>query len=145
MKLLLSRAKSFHKPDGGNAPDSIVTLPVGTVEAPEWIRNTNTYRAGVADGSIRDFAPTGSAVFVPSKEQLLERGYAPDVADEIIVRQRELANHFAPEAGEEEFKTETAPAPLMEPVDLGFGNSSESVLDPNAPKKTKAATKTAKK
>ena len=121
MKFLLTRSKSFHKPDGRRgAPDSIVTLAPGEVEAPEWIRDTNTYRAGVADGSIRDFASTGSKVFIPTRDQLVERGYAPDVADEIVVRQRELAAKFATE--EKHVKEKRAKdAADLESLGLGGG------------------------
>ena len=122
MKFLLTRAKSFHNPEERRgAPNSIVTCSVGEVEAPEWIRLTNTYRAGVADGSIRDFAPAGQpVVFIPTKEQLIERGYAPEVADEIVVRQRELASQFAAPATEEKpAKEEVDPATDVDPDGQG--------------------------
>ena len=129
MKLLLTCAKSFHRTDGRRgAPGSIVTLAAGQVTAPEWIRETNTYRAGVADGSIRDFAPAGTSVFIPTRNQLLEKGYAPEVADEIIVRQRELEAKFTPPASEED---EDEPAeqkqaflPGLEPANLGLDGQS---------------------
>lgn len=122
MILLLTRAKSFHKPDGNRgASDSVVTLSPGQVEAPEWVRDTNTFRAGVADGSIRNFSPEGSGIFVPTKEQLVDKGYAPEVADEIVIRQRELAAQF------------TSPEPpekVEHPADLEALGLTGGVLEP---------------
>ena len=129
MKYLLTRAKSFHKPDAiHGAPGSIVTCAPGEVEAPEWIRETNTYRAGVADGSIRDFAPAGQpAVFIPTKEQLIERGYDPEVADQILVQQRELASQFAAPPAEPKSKDE------VDPATLGLSDGKPEPLQPVSP------------
>ena len=145
MKFLLTRAKSFHKPDGQKgAPDSIVTLSPGEVEAPEWIREINTYRAGVADGSIRDFAPKEPTFFVPTKTQLVDRGYAPEVADEIIARQNELAEQFSgPAAAEKppvDLKTLGLEASIPEPVHLTKAQlKAQAKMDAKADKTTEAA------
>jgi len=149
MKFLLTRAKSFHLPGGRRgAPESIVTLAPGEVNAPDWVRETNTYRNGVADGSIRDFVQAGpTAFFVPTREQLVEKGYAPEVADEIIARQRELTMQFAPPAKEEKLPVyDSAPEPFLppaiDPASLGFGGGTPEPALSKAEMK-KAATKAA--
>jgi hypothetical protein len=130
MKFLLTRAKSFHQPGGRRgAPESVVTLAPGEVDAPEWIRDTNTYRAGVADGSIRDFAPKAPGIFIPTREQLIETGYAPDVADAIISQQRELSEKFTTQ---EPVEAPLPKAPLINPNELGLaGGLPEPVQLPN--------------
>ena len=152
MKFLLTRAKSFHKPDGQKgAPDSIVTLSPGEVEAPEWIRETNTYRAGVADGSIRDFAPKDPTFFVPTKAQLVDRGYASEVADEIIARQTELSEQCSvPQADKDlaaekpatDLKTLGLESNVPEPVHLTKAQlKAQAKRDAKADKTAEAAEK----
>ena len=142
MKFLLTRAKSFHLPGGRRgAAESIFTGAPGTIDAPEWIRETNTYRAGVADGSIRDFAPAGPTVLIPTKDQLLEMGYGPDVADEIITQQQELAGKFA--AVSESKETKAEPASAVDPKTLGLSDGLPEPVDLPAPQFTKKG-KTAK-
>ena len=127
MKFLLTRAKSFHQPGGRRgASESIITLNPGEVDAPEWIRETNTYRAGVADGSIRDFAPKAPGFFLPTKAQLIEKGYAPDVADEIIVRQKELSEQFATS---EPVEPPPPKAPLINPNELGLTSGAPETVE----------------
>jgi hypothetical protein len=141
MKFLLTRAKSFHQPGGRRgASESIVTLNPGEVDAPEWIRETNTYRAGVADGSIRDFAPKAPGFFLPTKAQLIEKGYAPDVADEIIARQKELSEQFTKD---EPVEAPTPKAPLINPNELGLSSGAPETV-PLSKAQVKAAAKEAK-
>jgi hypothetical protein len=141
MKFLLTRAKSFHLPGGRRgAAESIFTGAPGTIDAPEWIRDTNTYRAGVADGSIRDFAPKAPGILIPSKEQLIEKGYAPEVADEIIARQQELAGQFTTL---EPVDAPPPQPPLINPNELGLSSGAPETV-PLSKAQVKAAAKEAK-
>ena len=106
MQIIVNRSKSF-----SNGTDTTTVSPgPGLQEVPDWVRDTNTFKLGIANRSIMEIevksaSPAlppangaGSTRFrpeVPTVEEVVAAGYSPEAAAQIVKQQRELAEAFA--------------------------------------------------
>ena len=102
MHLIVNRSKSF---SNGSQVKSVAPGP-GLQEVPDWVRDTNTFKLGVANETIIEIevkSPPPTA-HVPTRDEVLKAGYAESAVDGIIARAQKEALHppgldsrFAPE------------------------------------------------
>ena len=122
MQLFLTRAKMFAQPNP-IGKSSMLTLGPGQNTAPDWVRETGTYKAGIADGSIQDHTvPVAQpGILIPTVEQLMAIGYARAAAEKTVQEQQVLAAKMAfvaskpadvPVETEPAVQQEAPPAPL---------------------------------